>query len=161
MTTARVRAASLLTLLVLVAAALTALPSARSRAAVSKSASAAVAAPAVAPAGVASMAASSAATGDPEHPYTDPIWLPVHAPDRVGCVYSNCAGPYHGYWAIDFGGNLDDPIYAAGGGVFHVGDINNTCPATGNTPGTWVWIDHGAAGVTVYEHLNRVLAAEI
>jgi len=160
MTTARIRAASLFTLLVLVAAVLTALPSARSRAAVSESASAAAAPAAVTASAAASSAATTASTGDPEHPYSDPIWLPVHNSDMVGCVYNNCAGPYHGYWAIDFGGNLDDPIYAAGGGVFHVGNINNTCPATGNTPGTWVWIDHGPAGVTIYEHLNRVLASE-
>jgi murein DD-endopeptidase MepM/ murein hydrolase activator NlpD len=159
MPTARARAASLLPFLLLVAlvlTVLTALPAAPSRAA--DSASLAKSASASTPAAV--TAAASSATPDAAHPYTDPVWFPLRNPSHVGCVVNNCPGPYHGYWAIDFGGNVDDPIYAAGGGVFHIGDINNTCPTSGNTSGTWVWIDHGPAGVTIYEHLNRVLAQE-
>jgi peptidase M23-like protein len=150
MTTRRLRATALLTgLLVAIALLVTALPSAPSRAAAPASTTASAAAVLV-----------SAATPDPAHPYSDPVWFPLHGGVKIGCVYSNCPGPYHGYWAIDFGGQLDDPLYAAGAGVFHIGAIDNTCPATGTKPGTWVWIDHGPAGVTSYEHLNRVLATE-
>jgi hypothetical protein len=152
MSSARTRAAFLFALLLLVALALTAVPAAPSRARVSGSVAAAV------PASV--TATTTAATPDPAHPYSDPVWFPLRNPAKVGCVYSNCPGPYHGYWAILFGGNADDPIYAAGGGVFHIGKLSPGCPASGVTAGTWVWIDHGPAGATVYEHLNHVLATE-
>jgi murein DD-endopeptidase MepM/ murein hydrolase activator NlpD len=141
MTTARARAACLLSALLLVLALAVPLLSQ--------------------PAHAAQLAAAAApAPADSAHPYTDPVWWPLRNPAKVGCVYNNCPGPYHGYWAIDFRANLDDPIYAAGGGVFHIGAVNNTCPASGNSSGTWVWIDHGPAGATIYEHLNRVLATE-
>jgi hypothetical protein len=156
MTTARARAASLFTVLLVVTTLLvTALPSMHSRAAAPRSAGAhSLAVPAV----VSAAATTSSAVGDPAHPYSDPVWFPLHGGVTVGCVFSNCAGPYHGYWAIDFGGQLDDPIYAPGAGVFHIGTIDNTCPVSGSKPGTWVWIDHGPYGVTIFEHLNRVLA---
>jgi len=34
--------------------------------------------------------------------YSAPEWLPLRSPARVGFVQTNCSGPYHGYWAIDF-----------------------------------------------------------
>ena len=130
MPTARARAASLSTLFLLVALVLTALPAAPSHAAATGArASAPASAPAAGP-----RAVTSSAAPDPAHPYSDPVWFPLRNTARVGCVYSNCPGPYHGYWAIDFGGALDDPIYAAGAGVFHIGAVDHSCPASGTTP---------------------------
>lgn len=93
------------------------------------------------------------------HPYSDPIWSPLRTPARVSCVRTNCAGPYHGYWAIDFIGSLGDPLYAAGAGIFHIGGINKTCSTT-QTAATWVWIDHGGGRTTRYLHLDTILSRE-
>jgi hypothetical protein len=95
------------------------------------------------------------------HPYSDPVWFPLRNPVRVSCVKTNCAGPYHSYWAMDLTGNLGDPIYAAGAGVFHVGGVAPSCVTSGNeTAGSWVWVDHGAGKVSRYHHLNSVSATE-
>jgi hypothetical protein len=137
MTTARARAASLLSIVFLAAAALVALPASSSHA--------------VAPGDVAA---------DTAHPYSDPAWFPFRNPVRVSCAYSNCPGGYHGYYAVDFLGHLDDPIYPMGAGIFHVGNIDHSCPTTTVTQGTWAWVDHGAGGVTRYSHLNQIVATE-
>jgi hypothetical protein len=105
--------------------------------------------------------AAAAAAPDPAHPYSDPLSFPLRNPARLSCVLDNCSGPaYHGYWAIDWLGHLDDPVHPAGAGVFHVGAVNPTCPETGVTSGTWAWVDHGPAGVTRYNHLNSIVAKE-
>jgi hypothetical protein len=101
------------------------------------------------------------------HPFSDPIYSPLRVPARVNCVRTNCPGPYHGYWAIDFISSLREPafgrshdvLYAAGAGVFHIGDVDTRCRTTA-TAGTWVWIDHGGGRTTQYSHLNDVLARE-
>lgn len=97
---------------------------------------------------------------DPEHPYSEPFWLPVRNPTRIGCVKTNCPGPFHGYDAIDLTGERGDPIYAAGAGVFHIGSTDRTCPTDGPSAGVWVWVDHGAAGRTRYYHLDTIEAEE-
>lgn len=104
--------------------------------------------------------AASPTAGDPAHPYSDPIWFPLRDPARASCAVSNCAGPYHGYQAIDWLGDLDAPVHPAGAGVFHVGAVRSTCPTSGTNAGTWAWVDHGPAGVTQYHHLNRILVAD-
>jgi len=115
----------------------------------------------------ATTSAISAATtaADPPsaaHPFSDPVWSPLRERAWVNCVRTNCPGPYHGYWAIDFiGGN--GPLYAPGAGIFHVGRVigKDTCSTTGvANSGTWVWIDHGGGLVTRYSHLYAVLAKE-
>jgi hypothetical protein len=78
----------------------------------------------------------------------------------VSCVYSNCPGNYHGHWAINFIGHMDDPIYAIGAGIFHVGEVSPSCSRSTVTQGTWVYVDHGAGGVTRYMHLDKVVATE-
>lgn len=146
MTTARVRAASLLSIFFLAAAALVALPASPAHA--------------TAPSAVTAAAVASDVPADSAHPYGDPKWFPLRNPVRVSCAYSNCPGGYHGYYAIDFLGHLDDPIYAMGSGVFHIGNIDHSCPTSTVTQGTWAWVDHGAGGVTRYSHLNKILATE-
>lgn len=96
------------------------------------------------------------------HPYSDPVWFPLRTTAQITCVYSNCSNPvYHGYWAMDLDGDLGDPIYAAGAGVFHVGAVDSGCRASVNDAGgTWVWIDHGAGKVSRYHHLDSVVAKE-
>jgi hypothetical protein len=67
------------------------------------------------------------------HPFSDPLWLPLRNPARVSCAMSNCtSGTYHGYWAVDFVGAQGDPVYAAGAGVLHVGDIDPGCKTSGS-----------------------------
>ena len=91
------------------------------------------------------------------HPFSDPLWLPLRNPARVSCAMSNCTnGTYHGYWAVDFVGAKGDPVYAAGAGVMHVGDIDPGCKtsATDIEAGTWVWVDHGGGRITRYYHLD-------
>jgi hypothetical protein len=103
-----------------------------------------------------------AAAGPPNtaHPYTVPGYFPLRNPATVSCVYDNCPGGYHGHWAINFLGHFGDPIYAAGGGVFHIGAVSPSCTQNPVTQGTWVWIDHGAGGVTRYMHLDTIIAKE-
>lgn len=97
---------------------------------------------------------------DPDHPFSDPVWFPLREPARVSCAKTNCAGPYHGFDAVDWLGDLGDPIYAAGAGILHIGDVDPSCPADRTTFGTWVWVDHGPAGISRYTHLDSITAVE-
>lgn len=100
---------------------------------------------------------------DSSHPYSAPVWLPLRKASAISCVKSNCAGSggdYHGYWAIDFIGDLGEPVYAAGAGVFHVGATSRTCSTSGQSDGTWGWVDHGGGVVTKYTHLDSLTVAE-
>lgn len=111
---------------------------------------------------VAASVGSSAAAGDVEHPHSDPRYMPVRTASAVTCTHSNCPGPVHGYWAIDFVGSLGAPVFAAGAGVAHVGRSGAGCVAAREavTDGNWVWIDHGGGVVTRYHHLDRVLVVD-
>ena len=116
---------------------------------------------AVAPATSAVAPAVAAAAGsDPAHLYSFPTYFPLRNPAKVSCVYSNCPGKYHGHWAINYIGHKDDPIYAIGAGIFHIGGIAPKCGVSKVTQGTWVYVDHGAGGVTRYMHLDKVVATE-
>lgn len=99
---------------------------------------------------------------DPAHPYSDPVWLPLRDPAAISCTYTNCAGPFHGYWALDLLGELGDPVHAAGAGVFHVGAVDASCKTSSSpdAPGTWAWIDHGGGVVSRYHHLDAITATE-
>jgi hypothetical protein len=61
-------------------------------------------------------AAPVAVAAVPSAVFGMPAWLPMRVPARVNCVRTNCPGPYHGDWAIDF---IDterstlEPLYAA------------------------------------------------
>jgi len=98
------------------------------------------------------------------HPFSDPVWFPLGNPVRLSCVKTNCRGEtgadWHGYWAIDFLGQRGDPVYAAGGGVFHVGATDATCSTTTVSAGVWGWVDHGGGRVTKYNHLDSLVATE-
>lgn len=99
-------------------------------------------------------------------PYSDPLWSPLRTPAKISCVRTNCTNgsgnAYHGNWAIDFIGNLGDPVYAAGTGVFHVGEWRPGCVTTPSAieRGTWAWVDHGGGRVTRYHHLDSFVAKE-
>ena len=135
---------------------------------------AAVLALAAAPFGISSSAAGTSSSGatalvtayapSSAHPFSDPIWFPLRNPVRISCVKTNCqgdaGGDYHGYWAIDFLGQRGDPVYAAGGGVFHVGANVKTCSTTAVSAGVWGWVDHGGGRVTKYNHLDSIVATE-
>ena len=97
---------------------------------------------------------------DPEHPFSDPVWWPLRDPARVSCAKTNCEGPYHGYDAIDFIGELGAPVHAAGAGILHIGGVSAGCGSVDGHAGTWVWVDHGPAGSTRYYHLDTITASE-
>jgi murein DD-endopeptidase MepM/ murein hydrolase activator NlpD len=109
---------------------------------------------------------SAASPPNRAHPFSDPIYSPFRTPTRVNCVRTNCPGPYHGFWAIDFvdtDSSTFDPVYAAGAGIFHIGAVmgKDTCASTNKaSSGTWVWIDHGGSRTTMYTHLYQVNARE-
>ncbi|NNE10947.1 MAG: peptidoglycan DD-metalloendopeptidase family protein, partial [Ilumatobacter sp.] len=120
----------------------------------------AIAASGVVASGAPDEAVAASSTADPDHPFSDPVWLPLREPARISCATTNCPGPYHGYDALDLVGDRGDPIYAAGAGVFHIGGISPGCSTTAASRGTWVWIDHGPAGSTRYHHLDTITATE-
>ena len=109
---------------------------------------------------------TAASPPDPAHPFSDPIYSPFRVKARVSCVRTNCPGPFHDYWAIDFvdtDHSTFDPIYAPGAGIFHIGALmgRDTCSPAGTvSAGTWVWIDHGAGRATRFHHLYEVTARE-
>jgi len=109
------------------------------------------------------LAAPATSAPTEAHPFSDPLWLPLRSPARVSCALSNCTkGIYHGYWAIDFVGAKGDPVYAAGAGVMHIGDVDPGCKAkpTDIEAGTWAWVDHGGGRITKYNHLDSIVAKE-
>jgi hypothetical protein len=110
-----------------------------------------------------------------DHPFSDPVFHPLRNPARIGCVNGNpgvkntgepacmdaAGNPLkHGYPAIDILGALDDPIYAAGAGIFHPRPASPDCiPERGEDKeyaGQYVWIDHGGGVVSRYQHLNTI-----
>lgn len=101
------------------------------------------------------------------HPYSDPLWFPLRTPVKIGCANKGCDnGPGHGYWAINFLGTKDAPVYAAGAGVAHIGSNTGGCTQKGSDPsnvahrGKWVWVDHGGGRITQYRHLNSIAIGE-
>lgn len=112
------------------------------------------------------------------HPYSDPIYSPIHGPFRVGCIGSDthnndptrCSTDHRGYYAS----NLSIPkylpngvlnptpnpyIYAAGAGI--VKSILTGAPKcvtsfSAISGGNEVAIDHGGGTVSVYQHLLSV-----
>jgi hypothetical protein len=114
-----------------------------------------------------SSVAPSTATAPRVVQFSGPVWSPLRVPARVNCVRTNCPGPYHGYWAIDFISTLrepagvrpHDPLYAVAAGVFHISVLDNSC-STRARGGNLVWIDHGSGRTTRYRHLDDVLAKE-
>ena len=87
--------------------------------------------------------------------YSSPVWLPLRQAATVGCVVSNCSGPYHNYWALDLlspGNTAGAPIYAAGAGQAFIASSGSTCGGKG-TVGNSVRVDHGGGVSTYYYHL--------
>lgn len=114
-------------------------------------------------AAVPALAASGAETPSASNPYSDPVWFPLRNPSRVDCVRTNCNnGTYHNYEALDLKGAHGDPIYAMGAGIAHIGGTATGCTLNASEvdQGTWVWVDHGAYGITKYLHLSSIAIRE-
>lgn len=102
---------------------------------------------------------------DPKHPYSKPVWFPLHVPTYSSCYKSNpgCNG-YHGYWGMDIGlqGARDKtlpfstfvPVYPMGAGV--VQSITGTNRCGDGQPGIRITIDHGGGVVSIYGHVRDV-----
>lgn len=103
------------------------------------------------------------------HPYSNPVWLPLHSGFGVDCAGDNpgCTSD-RGFFSIDliptgqFGPHARTShakVYAMGAGVVHIGVAHGT--SCGSTPvasfGTWIWIDHGSGVVSRYGHLSKIL----
>ena len=103
-----------------------------------------------APAPAAALAAAATSTA---HPYSDPVWFPLHVPVQVGCIGDHrtnngptsgtnaCSGDHRGYFAMNFNiydtANLHPYVYAAGAGVVtQAHSVRGDCvPAGGQTSG--------------------------
>ena len=98
--------------------------------------------------------ASAAGPGE----YSAPEWLPLRNAATVGCVMSNCPGPYHDYWAIDLldpEKSVGDPVFAAGAGQATVLTTSPTGACGGQgTPSNILQVDHGGGVTTRYIHLD-------
>ena len=113
------------------------------------------------------------------HPYSDPIWMPIHAPFEVGCIGSStsnnspahCSGDHVGFYGSNFGIPWKVPpgvvnpvphpyVYPAGAGVVRstsTGAPPCASTSTGLNDGNSVVVDHGGGVVSVYLHLQQVL----
>lgn len=109
-------------------------------------------------------ATTSPDTTSVDHPYSDPVWLPLRTPAKVGCAKTGCDNSTgaHGFYAIDFLGAEGDPVYAAGAGIAHIGGNSGECQKAGSNAddpahrGRWVWVDHGNGLVSQYRHLGSI-----
>jgi murein DD-endopeptidase MepM/ murein hydrolase activator NlpD len=108
----------------------------------------------------ATSAEASATTTSAAHPFSDPTYLPLRSPAKIGCANLGCdnATSAHKYWAVDFLGAKGDPIYAAGAGIAHIGGNVGGCadPSGAVERGRWVWVDHGGGVVSQYRHLDSI-----
>ncbi|MGN6613153.1 MAG: fibronectin type III domain-containing protein [Angustibacter sp.] len=97
-----------------------------------------------------------------DHPFSDPVYFPIHASARVSCMKSNCPGPYHNVWAMDLDAPRGTPVYAAGSGVFHVGGNHPGCSTVDDeiNGGVWGWVDHGGGKVSKYYHFDSLVATD-
>ena len=117
----------------------------------------------------ASSSSDSAPTVTAAHPYSNPVWLPLHSGFGIDCAGNNpgCTSD-RPFFSIDmvptgqFGADAHTSharVYAMGAGVVHIGEAHGT--SCGSTPvasfGTWVWIDHGSGVVSRYGHLSKIL----
>ncbi|MBE7190025.1 M23 family metallopeptidase [Jatrophihabitans endophyticus] len=102
------------------------------------------------------------------HPFSNPVWLPLHSAFGV-----DCAGPNPGctskrtFFSIDivpqgqFGKHAHKShakVYSMGAGVVHIGQAHGTrCGNPVASFGTWIWISHGSGVVSRYGHLSKIL----
>ena len=110
------------------------------------------------------LAAPAASQAAGPNQYSAPEWLPVRNAASVGCVLSNCSGPYHGYWAIDLvdpNHAAGDPIYAAGAGQAHIvsRSPNGACGGPG-TVANVLEVNHASGVSTFYYHLHGFSVGE-
>jgi len=101
---------------------------------------------------------SSAGVGQ----YGLPEWLPLRTttgsagggPLQMGCTYQSpgfVCGGHHSYWALDLAVQQGGvPVFASGAGVVTVGFQSSGW-------GSYVVVDHGPFGRTLYAHLGNVV----
>ncbi|MCW2497398.1 peptidoglycan DD-metalloendopeptidase family protein [Jatrophihabitans sp.] len=118
------------------------------------------------------LSAPAGAATSSSHPYSDPVWFPVHVATRVGCIGpgsapnpgggKTCAADHAGYFGMNInvvpsGSTYPTAgIYAAGAGLV-IGVVSNlACTAGTTSAGNYVAVSHGAGVVTMYEHLRSI-----
>jgi hypothetical protein len=99
------------------------------------------------------------------HPYTHPLWWPLVTSSSMACYRGNgpdCRNPlYHTVYAMDIGtpnhqaGTPEQPVYAMGAGIVHVGSTGWRCNGT-QSRGNWLYIDHGNGIRSEYGHLGSI-----
>jgi murein DD-endopeptidase MepM/ murein hydrolase activator NlpD len=94
------------------------------------------------------------------HPYSDPVWWPLSTPSSMDCYRGNpgnCNG-YHPTYLFDIIGESgvnNQPVYAMGAGIVHIGATNQGCGhAQGR--GNYLYVDHGNGVLTYYGHLGQI-----
>jgi hypothetical protein len=100
------------------------------------------------------------------HPYTNPLWWPLATASKMACYHGNgydCLHPrfQHTVYAMDIGapnhqaGTAEQPVYAMGAGVVHVGSTGWRCNS-GQSRGNWLYIDHSNGTRSEYGHLGAI-----
>ena len=95
------------------------------------------------------------------HPYSDPVWWPLSAPSSMDCYKHNpgsgCGGVHSQYlWdIIGEQGVNNQPVYAMGAGIVHVGAYHAGC-GHAQSRGNYLYIDHGNGLLTYYGHLGKI-----
>jgi len=110
------------------------------------------------------------------HPYSAPIWFPLHSPVRANCIGSStannssahCSHDHVGYYAMNLSVPLYNPdntranpnpyVFSAGAGIVTKVVTGQTCNRTSSSvlPGNVVYVSHGGGVVAVYQHLYSV-----
>jgi murein DD-endopeptidase MepM/ murein hydrolase activator NlpD len=94
------------------------------------------------------------------HPYSNPVWWPLSDTASMDCYHSN-PGSCHGYHStylwdiIGEQGVNNQPVYAMGAGIVHIGATNQGCGhAQGR--GNYIYVDHGNGVLSYYGHLGTI-----
>lgn len=95
------------------------------------------------------------------HPFSNPIWWPLHTETVMDCYHLNPGCKIHPDWLMDVVSTdrstrrAHEPVYAMGAGIAHWGvhaDVH--CgPGIPHSRGNWLWIDHGNGVISWYGHL--------
>jgi hypothetical protein len=100
------------------------------------------------------------------HPFSNPIWYPLHTAASMGCDKGNpnCRNPLqHTVWEMDIVSAImtspTDPleaVYPMGAGIVHYGATGQGCGGTTTSRGNWIYVDHGDGILSYYGHLGTI-----